>query len=124
MTTCHCRVACNSRVLGGSSSTRLNGESDNGGHREGREPDENLLGNAVRMETFGRQDVVASRVERSPKESHATIGATERANRTVGEVLRTLNHVTQMRVGGRRETDQLLICCMVRHCCWIIAGLA
>ena len=58
-------------------------------------------------------------VERSPEESHATVGAMERANRTLGEVSRTLKHATETRVGGRLETDQLLICRMVRHCCWI-----
>ena len=118
VTTRHCRVACATRVSWRILVNTIEVENQkNGGNREGRErcPDENLPGNAVRMGTFGR-------VERSPKESHATIGATERANRTVGEVLRTLNHVTEMRVGGRRETDQLL--CMVPHCCWIIAVLA
>ena len=58
-------------------------------------------------------------VERSPKESHATIGAMERANRTLGEVSRALKHATETRVGGRLETDQLLISRLVRHCCWI-----
>ena len=59
------------------------------------------------------------RLERSPKESHASIGAMERANRTLGEVSRKLKHASETRVGGRLETDQLLICRMVRHCCWI-----
>ena len=58
-------------------------------------------------------------VERSPKESHATIGAMERANRTLGEVSRALKHATETRVGGRLETHQLLISRLVRHCCWI-----
>ena len=34
-------------------------------------------------------------VERSLVESHATMGAIERANRTLGEMLRTLKHATQ-----------------------------
>ena len=41
-------------------------------------------------------------VERSPVESHATMGATERANRTMGEMLRTMKHATE-----------------TRHCCWV-----
>ena len=44
-------------------------------------------------------------VERSPVESHATMGAMERANRTMGEMLRTMKHATETRVGGRLETD-------------------
>ena len=51
-------------------------------------------------------------MERSPKESQATIGTMERANRTLGGVLHTLKHAIETRVGGRQETDQL-ICCMV-----------
>ena len=43
----------------------------------------------------------------------------ERANLILGEVLRTLKHATETRVGGRLETDHPLICWMVRHCCWI-----
>ena len=58
-------------------------------------------------------------MERSSQESHTTIGTMERANRTLGEVLRTLKHAIETRVGGRPETDQL-ICCMVRHCCCIL----
>ena len=38
-------------------------------------------------------------------ESHATIGAMERTNLILGEVLRTLKHATETRVGGRLETD-------------------
>ena len=58
-------------------------------------------------------------VERSPVESHATMGAMEGANLTLGELLRTLKHATETRVGGRLETDHSIICWMVRHCCWI-----
>ena len=52
-------------------------------------------------------------------ESHATMGAMERANQTLGEMLRTMKHATQMRVGGRLETDHPLVSWMIRHCCWI-----
>ena len=41
-------------------------------------------------------------------ESHATMGAMERANRTLGEMLRTLKHTTETRLGGRLETDYSL----------------
>ena len=58
-------------------------------------------------------------VERSPVESHATMGAMERANPTLGEMWRTLKHATETRAGGRLETDQPINCWMVRHCCWI-----
>ena len=58
-------------------------------------------------------------VERSPVESHATMGAMERANRTMGEMLRTMKHATETRVGGRLETDHPLISWMIRHCCWV-----
>ena len=47
-------------------------------------------------------------VERSPVESPATMGAMERANRTLGEMLRTLKHATETRVGGRLDTDHPL----------------
>ena len=47
-------------------------------------------------------------VERSPVESPATMGAMERANRTLGEMLRTLKHATETRVGGRLATDHPL----------------
>ena len=53
-------------------------------------------------------------------ESHATMGAMERANLTLREMLRTLKHATETRVGGRLETDHPIICWMVRHCCWIL----
>ena len=33
------------------------------------------------------------------------MGAMERANRTMGEMLRTMKHATETRVGGRLETD-------------------
>ena len=56
-------------------------------------------------------------VERSPVESHATMGAMERANRTMGEMLRTTKNATETRVGGRLETDHHLISWMIRHCC-------
>ena len=62
-------------------------------------------------------------VERSPVESHATMGAMERANRTMGEMLRTMKHATETRVGGRLETDHPLISWMIRHCCWSFAGI-
>ena len=39
--------------------------------------------------------------------------------RTNGEMLRTMKNATETRVGGRLETDHLLISWMVRHCCWI-----
>ena len=52
-------------------------------------------------------------------DSHATMGAMERANQTLGEMLRTMKHATQMRVGGRLETDHPLVSWMIRHCCWI-----
>ena len=42
-------------------------------------------------------------VERSPLESHGTIGAMERANRILGEVLRTLKHATETRVWRQTE---------------------
>ena len=58
-------------------------------------------------------------VERSPVESHATMGAMERANRTMGEMLRTMKHATETRVGGRLDTDHPLISWMIRHCCWV-----
>ena len=58
-------------------------------------------------------------VERSPVESHATVGAIERANWTLGEMLRTMKHATETRVGGKLGTDHLLISCMIRHCYWI-----
>ena len=46
-----------------------------------------------------------TRVERSPVESHVTMGGTERANRTLGEMLRTMKqHATGTRVGGWRRT--------------------
>ena len=52
---------------------------------------------------------------RSPVESHATMGAMERANRTLGEILRTMNHATETRVGGRLGADHPVISWMVRH---------
>ena len=58
-------------------------------------------------------------VERSPVESHATMGAMERANRTLEEMLRTVKHTFETRVGGRLETDNPLISWMIRHCCWV-----
>ena len=58
-------------------------------------------------------------LERSPVESHATMGAMERANRTLVEILRTMKHAAETRVGGRLDTDHPLISWMVRHCCWI-----
>ena len=42
-------------------------------------------------------------VERSPVESHATMGAMESANRTMGEMLRTMKHATETRVGGKLD---------------------
>ena len=60
-------------------------------------------------------------VERSPVESHATMVAMERANRTMGEMLRTMKHATETRVGGRLETDHPLISWMIRHCCWVFS---
>ena len=56
---------------------------------------------------------------RSPVESHATMGAMARANRTLGEMMRTMKLSTETRVGGRLETDHHLISWMIRHCCWI-----
>ena len=47
------------------------------------------------------------------------MGAMERANRTVGEMLRTMKHATETRVGGRLETGHPLISWMIRHCCWV-----
>ena len=47
------------------------------------------------------------------------MGAMERANRTMGEMLRTMKHATETRVGGRLETDHPLISWMIRHCCWV-----
>ena len=46
-------------------------------------------------------------------------GAMERANRTMGEMLRTMKHATETRIGGRLETDHPLISWMIRHCCWV-----
>ena len=40
-----------------------------------------------------------------PVERHATMGAMERANRTLGEMLSTMKDATEMRAGGRLETD-------------------
>ena len=37
----------------------------------------------------------------------------------MGEMLRTLKHATETRVGGRLETDHPLISWMIRHCCWV-----
>ena len=48
-------------------------------------------------------------VERSPVESFATMGAMERTNWTLGEMLRTMKHATETRVGGRLKTDHPLI---------------
>ena len=45
----------------------------------------------------------------------------ERANLILGEVWRAVKHATETRVGGRLETDHLLICWMGRHCCWIFS---
>ena len=59
-------------------------------------------------------------VERSLVESHATMGAMERGNRTMGEMLRTMKHATETRVGGRLETDHPLISWMIRHFCWVL----
>ena len=56
---------------------------------------------------------------RSLVESHATMGAMARANRTLGEMMRTMKLSTETRVGGRLETDHHLISWMIRHCCWI-----
>ena len=61
-------------------------------------------------------------VERSPAESHVTMGAMERANRTLEEMLRTMKHATEMRVGGKLETGHHLISWMIRHCCWIFCS--
>ena len=47
------------------------------------------------------------------------MGAMERANTTMGEMLRTMKHATETRVGGRLETDHPLISWMIRHCCWV-----
>ena len=58
-------------------------------------------------------------LERSPVESHATMSAMERASQTLGEILRTMKHATETRVGARLDTDHPLISWMVRHCCWI-----
>ena len=56
-----------------------------------------------------------SLTERSLMKSHAIIDAMERANHTLGEALRTLTHATGTRVGSRSETDEPLICWMMRH---------
>ena len=57
-------------------------------------------------------------LERSPGDSHATVGPMERASRTLGEILSTMNK--QQRQDGRRlDTDDPLISWMVRRCCWI-----
>ena len=37
----------------------------------------------------------------------------------MGEMLRTTKHATETRVGGRLETDHLLISWMIRHCFWV-----
>ena len=58
-------------------------------------------------------------LERSLVESHATMGAMERASWTLRETLRAMKNATKTRFGGRLETDQALICWMVRHGCWI-----
>ena len=34
-------------------------------------------------------------------------------------MLRTMKHATETRVGGKLETDHLLISWMIRHCCWV-----
>ena len=41
------------------------------------------------------------------------------ANRTLGEMLSTMKDATEMRAGGRLETDHPLISWLIRHCCWI-----
>ena len=76
----------------------------------------------VTFDTHPPREVQARRqqrtlVERSPVESHATMGAMERADRTMGEMLRTMKHATETRVEGRLETDHPLISWMIRHCC-------
>ena len=81
-------------------------------------PDQDVTLSLIRRKAQARRQH-RPRMERSPKESHATIGTVERANRTLGGVLRTLKHAIETRVGSRPETDQL-ICCMVRHCCCIL----
>ena len=45
-------------------------------------------------------------------DSHATKGAMERANCTVGELLRTMKHATETKVGGRWDADHPLISCV------------
>ena len=56
-------------------------------------------------------------LERSPVDSHATMGVTEWADRTLGELLRATKHATETYVGGRLDTDRRMIIWMVRHCC-------
>ena len=58
-------------------------------------------------------------MERSLVGSHATMGATERANRTLEKMLRIMKHATEVRVGDRLETDHHLVRWMMRHSCWI-----
>ena len=53
----------------------------------------------------------------TPVDSDASIGAMERANRTLRELLRTTQHATETKIGGRLDTDHPLISWMVRHCC-------
>ena len=70
-------------------------------------PDQDVTLSLIRRKAQARRKH-RPRMERSPKESHATIGNMERANRTLGGVLRTLQHAIETRVGGRPETDQLI----------------
>ena len=48
-------------------------------------------------------------IERSPVETHATMGAMERANRTMWEMLRTMKHATEgwRQAGNGSSPDQL-----------------
>ena len=47
------------------------------------------------------------------------MGAMERAAGPRGDMLRTMKHATETRVGGSLETDHPLISWMIRHCCWV-----
>ena len=43
----------------------------------------------------------------APVESHASMGAVESTNRTMGELMHTTKHVTETKVGGRLPTNPL-----------------
>ena len=58
-------------------------------------------------------------LERSPVDSHATVGGVEWASRTLGELLPTVKHATDTKVGGRLDADHPMISWTGRRCCWL-----